>query len=80
VLSFSGPAVSSAPRHVLNDPPATRTVLPREKRSALRGTTLTTPPMAPLPYNTDEGPPSTSIRSTVQGSNGKVTVPAPTNN
>ncbi len=41
-------------------------------------TTLMTPPMAPSPYSTEDGPRRTSMRSTFHVSKGKVTVPAPT--
>ena len=43
------------------------------------GTTLIAPPIAPSPYMTEAAPRSTSMRSTDQVSNGKVTVPAPAN-
>jgi hypothetical protein len=40
--------------------------------------TFTTPPIAPLPYITDAGPPRNSIRSTLHVSNGNVSVPEAT--
>ena len=42
------------------------------------GITFTTPPIAPFPYITDAGPPRNSMRSTLQVSNGKVSVPEAT--
>jgi hypothetical protein len=46
-------------------------------RVGFLGTTLMAPPMAPSPNITEAAPRSTSMRSTDQVSNGKVTVPAP---
>ena len=63
-----------------NEPVPMRMAFSRTSVFGRRGTMLMTPPMAPVPYSTDDGPPITSMRSTVHGSNGKVTVPAPTKN
>jgi len=70
-----GPALSIAARQLLFDPKASLTLCSNENGFGLRGTTFTTPPIAPLPYRTDPGPPSTSILSMVQVSKGNVIVP-----